>query len=226
LDLLDELRMTDNTLVIFTSDNGPENSDLKPGQRYYFSAGDTGGLRGRKRSLYLGGVNVPFLIRWPGQVPAGRVDETSLLSGVDMLPTLCAAAGIPLPSGYQTDGVNVLSALRGQSFTRTQPLFWEWRSSVARDEFKWPSYAMREGNWGLVMNEQLRRIELYDLHQDRMQKTNVAAQQPERVASMVTAIQNWKRTLPEAPNPECVARPATPVSTGKPIRKIQPQTVP
>jgi N-acetylgalactosamine-6-sulfatase len=204
LDLLDELGLTKNTIVIFTSDNGPEESRPSPEQKWYFSVGDTGGLRGRKRSLYLGGVNVPFIVRWPGQVPAGRVDKTSVISGVDMLPTLCAAAGIPLPAEYRPDGLNVLPAFRGEPFTRPQPLFWDWRFAVTSQVANWPACGMREGDWGLVMNDELKRAELYDVVTDRFQEHDLAAQHPERAAAMAKAIREWQSTLPARPNPECV----------------------
>lgn len=195
LDLLVELGVDQNTLVIFSSDNGPEHSQPKPGDKLYHSVGVTGGLRGQKRSLYLGGVNVPFIVRWPGQVPAGRIDKTSVLSGVDMLPTILTAAKIPLPAGYQGDGVNVLAAFRGESFVRDRPLFWEWRGTHARD-VDWPGFAMRDGDWGLITDEQQQRIELYDLVKDRFQKTNLADRNPDRVAWMLAAIRQWKSTLP------------------------------
>jgi N-acetylgalactosamine-6-sulfatase len=69
LELLDELGKRDHTIVIFSSDNGPEVTHPNPGDKFYYSVGSTGGLRGRKRSLYLGGVGTPLIVRWPGQVP-------------------------------------------------------------------------------------------------------------------------------------------------------------
>ena len=121
LALLDELGKTDNTIVVFSSDNGPEVTHPEPGQKFYYSVGSTGGLKGRKRSLYLGGVGTPFIVRWPGKVPAGRVDRTTPIAGVDMFPTLLAAAGIPLPEGYQPDGEKAdILGVAWQSFATRQ----------------------------------------------------------------------------------------------------------
>lgn len=221
LALLDELKIADNTLVLFSSDNGPENSMPEPGQKFYFSVGDTGGLRGRKRSLYMGGVNVPFLVRWPGHVPAGRVDKTSVIAGVDMLPTLLAATAVPMPANYQSDGVNVLAAFRGEAFTRPQPLFWEWRGPNSHDH-DWPQLAMRDGFHTLVMSRDEKHVELYDLTQDRAQQHDLATSEPDRTAKMIAAIKAWKATLPEQrdppaptarrpqkPAPKAAAKPAT-----------------
>ena len=206
LDTLEQLGLEQKTLVVFSSDNGPEDSHPNPGDKFYYSVGDTGGLRGRKRSLYLGGVNTPFLVRWPGHVPAGRVDTATVLSGVDMLPTLLAAANIPLPDGYQPDGVNALPALLGERFTRTKPLFWQWRGTHAKDA-NWPELAMRDGAWGLLTTEDGGRVELYDLVKDRPQQNNLATDQPQQVASMIKALQAWKETLPPPRVPPAAAQP-------------------
>ncbi|MCA9053129.1 MAG: sulfatase-like hydrolase/transferase [Planctomycetaceae bacterium] len=198
LDLLDELRLADDTIVIFSSDNGPENSHPRPQDKLYYSVGETGGLRGRKRSLYLGGVNVPFLVRWPGQVPAGRIDTTSLIAGVDMLPTLLSAVGVALPDGYKSDGANVLAAFRGEPFTRTQPLFWEWRGPNAQLA-DWPQLAMRDGNYTLLMDFPVERVELYNVAADREQSRNLATVDTERAQTMRTAIRTWQSSLPAEP---------------------------
>jgi arylsulfatase A-like enzyme len=122
----------------------------EPGQKLYYSVGTTGGLRGRKRSLYMGGVNVPFIVRWPGHVPAGRVDKTSVLAGVDMLPTLLAATGMSAPAGYQSDGLNVSPPSKAQPFTREAPVFWEWRGPHSQPA-DWPTHAIRDGEDRVVI---------------------------------------------------------------------------
>ncbi|MCB1278666.1 sulfatase-like hydrolase/transferase [Prosthecobacter sp.] len=216
LALLDELKLADDTIVIFSSDNGPENSMPEPGQKFYYSVGTTGGLRGRKRSLYMGGVNVPFIVRWPGHVPAGRVDKTSVIAGVDMLPTLLAASGIPLPAGYQSDGLNVLAAFNGEPFTRPQPLFWEWRGPNSH-EADWPQLAMRDGFFTLLMKHDGSHAELYDLTKDRGQENDLVTAQPERVANMTTALRAWQQTLPvTTPPPAPTPRKAPPATPSKP----------
>ena len=195
LETLKKLGLEKNTIVIFSSDNGPEDpSDDKDHVRYH-SVGSTGGLRGRKRSLYMGGVGTPFIVRWPGKVPAGRIDRTSVITGVDILPTLCAAANIPLPKGYAPDGVNVLPALKGEKFTRGKPIFWEWRGTHSR-EANWPELAIQEGDMKLIMSRDPKRVELYDVLKDRDEENNLAEANPKLVREMMKKLLDWKATLP------------------------------
>lgn len=219
LSLLDELQLTDKTLVVFSSDNGPENSMPEPDDKLYHSVGTTGGLRGRKRSLYLGGVNVPFIVRWPGQVPAGRTDKTSILSGVDVFPTILAATGIPAPEGYTSDGLNILPAFKGGPFTRPQPVFWEWRGPHSH-EADWPTHAIRDGNHILLHDENFTRVELYNVHSDRAQQQNLASAEPERVTSLKAKLDTWRATLPtpfkQSPSGNRKARNETPPAKSKP----------
>ncbi len=222
LEVLDEMGISNDTLVIFSSDNGPENTHPNPGDKFYYSVGTTGGLRGRKRSLLMGGVNVPFLVRWPGVVPAGRVDQETALAGVDVFPTLLAAAGIEAPKGYVSDGENVMDAFKGSAHLRSKPVFWWWPGKHTGDD--WPAFAMREGSLVLILDETKEQAELYDVVADRGQTHNLAKDQPERVASMKTAIETWFATLPTAIDPSlqskeraAPARLGTPGGTPRPL---------
>jgi len=96
---------------------------IRDGLGTYYSVGDTAGRRGRKRSLFEGGVNVPFIVRWPGHAPAGVKDNSTVIAAVDLLPTFCAVANVPLPSDYRPDGENMLSAFEGHPMFRSKPLF-------------------------------------------------------------------------------------------------------
>ena len=202
MELLRELKIADNTIVIFSSDNGPENTHPNPGDKFYYSVGTTGGLRGRKRSLFLGGVNTPFIVRWPGgRVPAGRVDKTSVISGVDVLPTLLAAAGVDAPEGYESDGENILPAFCGEKFERSKPLFWEWRGNHSLPA-NWPALGMRDGNWQLLIDENGERTELFHIEQDREQSNDLAEKRTDVVARMKKQLDAWKESLPPDPVPK------------------------
>jgi len=224
LDVLDELGLAKDTLVMFSSDNGPENSQPKPTDKLYHSVGSTGGLRGRKRSLLMGGVNVPFIARWPGVIPAGRVDKETALAGVDVFPTLLAATGAAARQGYVSDGENMLPALKGQSQTRTKPVFWWWQGKHTGDD--WPTFAMRDGPWVLILDETKQKAELCNVVTDRAQSRNLAAEQPERVMRMRAEIDKWFATLPMKIDPELQSksarRPAAAPKKEAPAKKAAP----
>jgi N-acetylgalactosamine-6-sulfatase len=211
LEALEAAGVADKTIVIFSSDNGPEerieqdsSKRAGPGYGRYYSVGKTGGLRGQKRSLYEGGVRVPFIVRWPGKAPEGQINDSTVLTAVDLYPTFAAAAGVSLPEGYKCDGENVLAAFRGKDYVRSTPVFWEWRAARPSDDF-WPSMAVREGDWKLVQNE-AGRIELYQLPSDRAEAKDVAAQHPERVDRLKKMLAEWKAALPTEVNPETISK--------------------
>lgn len=209
---LKELGLEQNTVVIFSSDNGPENTgkdkesrgELRGGYGGYYSVGSTGGARGRKRSLYEGGVRLPFIVRWPGHVPGGQVNKTTALSAVDLLPTLCAAVGAALPDSFKSDGENMLPALLGKEVARTKPIFWDWRGKdTPRD--CWPRWAVRDGDWKLVTDD-ASRIELYHWTDDWAEGKDMAKDNPEAVAKLSALLAAWKTSLPKEPPPELISK--------------------
>ena len=216
LDALHELELDDNTLVIFSSDNGPEwtgpekMKTIRDGLGTYYSVGDTAGRRGRKRSLFEGGVNVPFIVRWPGHAPAGVKDNSTDIAAVDLLPTFCAVAGVPLPSDYRPDGENMLQAFEGHPVVRTKPLFWEWRGPNPEPDC-WPRLAVREGDWKLVIGPTTERMELHNLAKDPHEKKNQASKEPDRVARMSKMAIEWRDSLPTGPPADCISKQELPV---------------
>ena len=111
---LDELGLAENTIVLFSADNGPE--DIAIRNASHSGVGSPGPFRGRKRSLYEGGIRVPFLLSWPeGNASRGTVDDDTPLCAVDLLPTFCALAGIDLPEGLQLDGEDMSGCLSRQA---------------------------------------------------------------------------------------------------------------
>ncbi|MBN8421778.1 MAG: sulfatase-like hydrolase/transferase [Verrucomicrobia bacterium] len=208
--------VADNTVVMFSSDNGPEHTAPKAGPKKhdvdanvtgydtYYSIGSTDGMRGRKRSLFEGGVRVPFIVRWPGHTPAGAQNTTTVFTAVDLLPTLCAAAGVALPASYHGDGENLLDAFNGKATARTRPIFWEWLGTKAEPDY-WPRLAVRDGDWKLVMTGDAQRAELHHLNEDRAEAADVAKDHPDIVARLSKMALEWKATLPTQPNPECLS---------------------
>jgi arylsulfatase A-like enzyme len=198
LDELDKLGLADHTLVLFSSDNGPE--DIHITNAGHSGIGSAGPFRGRKRSLYEGGVRAPFIARWPGHIPANRVDNASVVAGVDFLPTLCKLAGVTLPTDTKPDGEDVSDILRGQSRPRATPLLWEWRFGIAGEPFhRSPMLAIREGDWKLLLNPDRSRVELYDIPRDPTQLANAAKDHPDVVERLARKALAWQATLPKGP---------------------------
>lgn len=211
LDLLKDLNIDDNTLVIFSSDNGPEypreNTErfLNGGYGEYYSVGETGGLKGEKRSLYAGGIRVPFIVRWPGVAPEGKHDSTSVVTAVDLVPTFLEIAGLELPTDYKPDGESALAALKGESFKRTKPIYWEWAGPKLRESI-WPKLGIRDGRWKLVTNKDSLRTELYDLEGDWAEAVDVSAEHPKIVTQLLEQVYDWKKTLPVAPDKNSISK--------------------
>jgi len=181
-----------NTLVIYASDNGALPT---------FNQARTLGLRGSKLSLYEGGIRLPFIARWPGKVPAGRVDDATVLAAVDMFPTLCAIAGAK--SNTVSDGEDLSAALLGKEVKRTKPLFWEYGRNTnsfayPQGTHRSPNVAMREGKWKLLINADGSRAELYDILADPDETKNVAAENGAVVERMSKAALGWRRSFRSA----------------------------
>jgi arylsulfatase A-like enzyme len=171
--LLEELGLTDNTLIIFTSDNGAFGGAPKRFQ-------SSGPLRGHKRVLYEGGIRVPFIAHWPGKIPAGKISN-EIIAFWDMMPTLAEVAGTPAPDAI--DGRSAMDALLGGK--RQSPhdyLYWDYGHCRARF-----SQAVRLGDWKAVRNGRENAIELYDLKTDLGETTDVASAHPD-VVSKIDAI--------------------------------------
>jgi len=195
---LNELKIAENTLILFSSDNGPEDIHIR--NAGHSGVGSAGPFRGRKRSLYEGGVRVPFIVRWPGHVPSARLDETSVVAGCDFMPTLCKLASAEIPKDHALDGEDVGDILLGQSRARKTPLMWNWRFRIAGEVFHHsPMLAIREGDFKLLLNPDGSRVELYDIPKDPTQLTNIADQHPSLVEQMSQRVREWSRSLPAGP---------------------------
>ncbi len=209
LKTLDERGLAENTVILFSSDNGPEDIHVK--NAGHSGVGSAGPFRGRKRSLYEGGIRVPGIIRWPGKIPAGKIDNTSVVAGVDWLPSVCKLAGIKIPSSHKLDGENVSDIFLGNSRARVTPLFWEWRFHIAGEPFHHsPMLAIREGDWKLLMNPDRSRVELYEIKKDLTQLNNVAEKNPDVVARLSEKVLAWQKELPPGPMDPAVGQMSYP----------------
>jgi len=211
---LDELGLRENTIVAFSSDQGPasirdtavgepgakkqkklekkgkpasgNNDDLRLN-----AMGCTGPLRGGKHGQYEGGVRIPLIVRWPGHVPAARVDEKSVVSLADWLPTLCAITGTKI-NAADFDGEDASKAWLGADFNRTKPLLWKTSAPQSPG-------TIRDGQWKLHHpNGKRGEIELYDVPADPGEIKNLAAQHPDVVKRLSAKLEAWQTTLPKS----------------------------
>lgn len=169
LALLKELKLDDKTLVIVAGDNG---SSFAPTSEIgkLFDQTMGGKLRGFKRSLYEGGLRQACIARWPGMIPPGKVSDEPWAFW-DFLPTCADLIGAELPKGETTDGVSIVSLLKGGPAPKRDYFYWELHEGASLQ-------AVRFGNWKAVKNGKSAAIELYDLTTDSAETTNVADKHP------------------------------------------------
>jgi arylsulfatase A-like enzyme len=170
MESLKQKGIDENTLVIFTSDNGPLTWGPIPIE-FFDSNGE---FRGGKRNVYEGGIRVPFIARWPGKVAAGKTND-HVLAFWDFLPTAAELAGLPVPKGI--DGISFLPTLLGRPQTRHDYLYWDY-GHVRKTYME----ALRMGDWKGVRVGKNAPLELYHLKRDPSETRNVAAEHPQVVA--------------------------------------------
>jgi arylsulfatase A len=206
---LDRLQVAQNTVVLFTSDNGPETLNRYPtAQRSY---GATGPLRGMKLWTTEGGVRVPGILRWPGHVRAGMVSDEPV-GAIDLLPTFCALAEVEVPSTLELDGADIRPAFNGEAVRRSQPLFWVYFNALNEQRV-----ALRDGPWKLlakldggalpmienvteamakrVREAKLTDFSLYKLTEDIDEARDVSDQEPERLRQLAVRMESLYRQM-------------------------------
>jgi arylsulfatase A len=206
---LDRLELAADTIVLFTSDNGPETLHRYRGsQRSY---GSPGPLRGMKLWTTEAGVRVPGILRWPGRIKAGQVSDEPV-SALDLLPTFSALAGAQAPDTLKLDGADFLPAFHGGPVNRSQPLFWIYFNALNEQRV-----AMREGPWKLlaeldggalpkfenitentapaVRQAQLTGFSLYQLTEDISEARDLTAQEPDRLRDLTAKMESLYREM-------------------------------
>ena len=196
---LEAAGLREDTIVIFSSDNGP--SPLWSHATGHAGAGLTGPFRGTKASLYEGGIRVPFIVSWRGHIPAGRVEDQSTLSAVDLFPTLVRLAGLDIPLPEALDGEDRSEVFLGTPRPRSRPLFWEYRfGNWGREMMVSPQLAVLEGDWKLLINPDRSRVELYNLREDLSETENRARYEQDMVEALSARLLQWWET--EVPSPK------------------------
>ncbi len=179
---LEELGVRNDTLITFCSDNGPEGNDSSPGS--------AGGLRGRKRSLYEGGVRVPGCIVWPAKIKAGS--ETAIPACTsDYLPTVAAIVGARMDEQRPLDGVDLLPLLAGEMQQRPRPIGFQSAGQLS----------LVDNRWKLIRNRGRKRsgdYELYDLIADRGESNDLAGENQEIVQQMAKTVEAWQKSCQQS----------------------------
>jgi arylsulfatase A len=207
LQRLEQHGLVDETVVIFTSDNGPTHGgrdrrfDVGGAACRFFNS--NGGLRGYKGSCYEGGIRVPCIVRWPGRTPAGSENDTPTYFP-DWFPTLTSLADARLSVEQALDGVDLIGMLQGQNAPkRREPMIWEFGGYGG-------IVAIRDGRWKAIRRSLRRQPpadwELYDLDADRKEQTDLASQHPEIVKRLETAYLATRTVEPDFPLPIYDAR--------------------
>lgn len=207
---LDELKLADKTIVVFTSDNGPTHGSRD--ERFHVGGAactffnSAGGLKGFKGSCYEGGIRVPCIVRWPGQVqPGSRTDVPSYFP--DWFPTLCHVAGAELPARQHLDGINLEAVLKKQPAPqRTEPMIWDFHNYGG-------IVAIRNGKWKALRRNLLSKSpaawELYNLDTDQNETTDLADSHPEVILEMERQYIATRIPEPDFPVPlyDAVSKP-------------------
>lgn len=204
LTVLDELKLADNTIVVFSSDNGGVGGYGREGlQRNAGDVTDNAPLRHGKGSLYEGGTRVPWIVRWPGHVAAGKTNDTPLIH-VDVYPTLAALAGVKLPGGQIFDGESFAPLILGRGTTLARTAIYQHFPGylgAGADQYRTtPVTTMITGDWKLMEFLEDGRLELYNLRTDLSEKNNLATTQPAKARELHVQLVAWRNEI-KAPMP-------------------------
>jgi arylsulfatase A-like enzyme len=193
LDTIDKKEIKEDTLIIFLSDNGPAKTNFKGLPKEWPRGemlGSTNGLRGNKGEYFEGGIRVPFIVSWPGQIPLNETIETPI-SSLDIYPTLSALAGIDLPKDEPFEGVNLL------------PLLLDTNSQISRDHFFWAGGrigkhrgAILKDGWKLIVNHKGKDF-LFNLDKDPNERINLIANYPHKSNALKSIFSDTLKGMPE-----------------------------
>jgi arylsulfatase A-like enzyme len=194
LSRLSDMNLAENTIVIFSSDNGPGplcgnwDSIVKRYKQLPLllnNVGSSGPYRDRKSSIHEGGIHAPFFVRWPEKIKAGGIDENTVIGGVDLLPTLAQISGAEIPNGL--DGETMAAAWAGKPVVRETPLYFN-------DRPGWS--ALREKQWKAHWKKGM--LLLFDVMKDPSESENVAKEFPELSEKYMKQLKQWEASIPIA----------------------------
>jgi arylsulfatase A-like enzyme len=201
--LLDELKLADNTVVIFSSDNGGVGGYVREGVKQAGDVTDNAPLRSGKGSLYEGGIRDPFIVRWPGQIKAGTTSDVPTIH-VDVFPTLAELAGAKLPANQTLDGESLVSVFRNPSASlKRDAIYQHFPGYLGAGSGSWrttPVGLIQSGDWKLMEFFEDGRLELYNLREDVGETANLANKIPEKTKELHAKMLAWRTDI-KAPMP-------------------------
>ncbi|MFV0266286.1 MAG: sulfatase, partial [Draconibacterium sp.] len=165
-----------------------------------YPPGFTGSLYGRKWSLYEGGIREPFFVYWKGHFPEGKLDDQTIVSAVDVFPTVCSLLGIEYPENL--DGSDKSEAFFGKPMLKVPPVMWEYGSNQGgtiwpgNKDYKSPNLAIRDGDWKLLINADGTNAQLFNLKNDPGEAVNLAEQEPGLVKTLSEKLISWRKSMP------------------------------
>jgi arylsulfatase A-like enzyme len=203
LALLDELKIADNTVVVFSSDNGGVGGYVREGIRQAGDITDNAPLRSGKGSLYEGGTRDPFIVRWPGQIKAGTTCDVPAIH-VDVFPTLAELAAAQPPSGQILDGESLVPLFRdGTAKLKREAIYQHFPGYLGAGPGMWrttPVSLIQAGDWKLMEFLEDGRLELYNLKDDIGETKNLAKSMPDRTRELHGKLVAWRKEI-NAPMP-------------------------
>jgi arylsulfatase A-like enzyme len=193
--LLDELKIADNTVLIFSSDNGGVGGYVREGVKQAGDITDNAPLRSGKGSLYEGGTRDPFIVRWPGKAPAGATNDVPAIH-VDLFPTLLDVAGAPAPANQVLDGESLVPLFKsGQATLKRDAIYQHFPGYLGAGPGTWrttPVGLIEVGDWKLMEFFEDGRLELYNLKDDIGESKNLALAMPEKAKELHGKMLAWR----------------------------------
>ena len=188
---LEAMGKIDETVIIFTSDNGPVTRESRKPWELGI-AGETAGLRGRKDNLLEGGIRVPAIIKYPPLIASGQVSNVPV-HGVDLLPTLAELLGFKLPSDRELDGQSITATFSGGGIERTRPLIWTIDMPDEDDPVN--EWAIRDGDWKLILDRDEKPKFLFNIADDPYEMYNLLGQEDELLASLIQQFVKYRKNI-------------------------------
>lgn len=185
MDKLEELGLSENTIVVFTSDNGGEAPNVT----------SNAPLRGGKSQLYEGGIRVPLIISWPKRIPANTISK-QFTANVDFYTTFLDATGISPDPKQKLDGISILPVLENSEIkVERNPFYWHYPLEEPHFLGGRSSGAIRKGNWKLIEFFENETVELYNLEMDRGEQKNLATEYPNKVKELQSLLSDWREEV-------------------------------